>query len=122
MRHPIYQAHLTLQRSDLHHQVCDALIYNMEYPLGLWLIHIQRGIPMYIQNIHTNDVPTCIVRTVTHEYITWHPHSYAKPVYEWTYMNAYAKIMYESDILYGVATVSGIDKIVGLFCRISSLL
>jgi len=31
--HLVYQAHLTSQRSDLHHQVCDSFIYNMIYPL-----------------------------------------------------------------------------------------
>jgi len=108
MRHPIYQAHLTLQRSDLHHQVCDALIYNMEYPLGLWLIHIQRGVSIYIQNIYMNEtsnIPSAphlatfrpassglwlidiqhdiSIGSVAHSYTTWYTHVYTKHTHEW---------------------------------------
>jgi len=69
-------------------------------------------------NTHTHEKTHEKTHQITHEKthafthtLNKHTHTFARACGTHVYINAY-----------GVATVSRIDKIIGLFCRISSLL
>jgi len=76
------------------------------------------------------------VRPETIWSVTWIKHDIFRELYMWRHTSMYvARLLHTYDITqwfvwddscmwddYGVATVSRIDKIIGLFCRISSLL